>query len=232
MMDAGEVGLRAGDTLTTAMLSPCVGGLVRTWTDTGASTLWSVSEADYLHDLQGTAQLSRTSQGEGRFREVSLLSADGSTLSLMSRFPQESADGTLAFDGSLLTLGPAGPPGESTFEDFRSLLDRAVRRTLQTDEYLVVEKGGWETPDEPYCLFVAIMDDDGAAFGVIETAPAPHGSKIWPPHIEVGAPGATLRAPLKEGSVGVAAGIMIDAIATWGLMPWDLALTFGVRGGG
>lgn len=227
MSGENEIGLRAGDTLGTAMLSPCVGGLVRTWTATGASTLWSVTEADYLHDIQGIAQLSRTPHGENRFREVGLLSDGGATLSLMSRFPQEAEDGTWEFDGSLVTLGPPGPPGESTVADFRSLLDRAIRRTLQTNEYLIVEKGGWDAPDEPYCLFAAIAED-GATVSVIESAPAPYGAEIWAPHIGDGAPGATLRAPLDEDSVGVAALIMIDAIATWGLAPWDLALTFGV----
>lgn len=231
MTDEDAAGLRAGATLTTAMLSPCVGGLVRTWTDTGQSRLWSVAEAEYLHDVQGTAQLSRTPYGEGRFREVGLLSDDGAMLSVMSRFPREAEDGSLQFDGSLLTLGPADAPGASSYADFRSLLDRAVRRTVETNEYLIVEKGGWDAPAEPYCLFAAVVQD-GTTVSVIEAAPAPHGSEIWAPSIDPGAAGATLRAPLTEDSIGVVALVMIDAIATWGLAPWDLALTFGVRGPG
>lgn len=229
MTGADDIGLRAGDTLATAMLSPCVGGLVRTWTDAGASALWSVTEADYLHHMQGIAQLSRSPRGEGRFREVGLLSADGATLSLMSRFPRETEDGSLEFDGSVVTLGPAQVPAESTSEDFLSLLDRAVRRTLQTNEYLIVEKGGWDAPFEPYCLFIAMMQE-GTAFSVIETAPAPHASEIWSPSIVPGEAGADLRAPLTEGSIDAVAPIMLDAISTWGLAPWDLALTFGARG--
>lgn len=231
MTGEDAVGLRAGDTLTTAMLSPCVGGLVRTWTDAGASALWSVTEADYLHDTQGIAQLCRAPRGESRFREVGLLAGDGATLSLMLRLPQESEDGLLQFDGSLITLGPAQDPTELTYEDLRSLLDRAVRRTLQTDEYLIVEKGRWDAPLQPYCLFIAMMQK-GTAFRVIETAPAPHASEIESQSIVPGEPGATLRAPLTEGSIDAVAPIMLDAIGTWGLAPWDLALTFGVRGSG
>lgn len=223
-----EIGLRVGDTLTTAMLSPCVGGLVRTWTDPGGSALWSVAEADYLRDIQGTAALSRTPHADRRFRETGLLAADGATLMLMSRFPQPAEDGTLQFDSSVLTLAPAAAPGESTVADFRSLLDRAIRRTLQTNEYLIVEKGGWDAPAVPYCLFAAVTEE-GAALSVIETAPAPHDSEIWSPWIKPGEPRVTLRAPLTEGTIGVAAAMMIDAIATWGLAPWDLALTFEVQ---
>lgn len=229
MTGEADIGMRAGDTLTTAMLSPCVGGLVRTWTGAGESRLWSVAEADCLHDIQGTAALSRTPYGEGRFREVGLLSDDGAMLSLMSRFPREADDGSWEFSGSLLTLGPAQAPAESTYADFRSLLDRAVRHTLQTNEYLIVQKGGWDAPTEPYCLFAAVVED-GTAVSVIEAAPAPTESEIWSPSITPGAPGATLRAPLTEDTIAVAAVIMVDAIATWGLTPWDLALTFGVRG--
>ena len=64
---------------------------------------------------------------------------------------------------------------------------------------------------------------------VIETAPQPLASEIWAPHNIPGEAGTTLRAPMAEETIDIAPLVMIDAIATWGLQPWDLALAFGAR---
>jgi len=79
---------QVGDTATTVMLSPCVGGLVRTWTGSGAaSQLWSVVEAEHLRSIQVTGVIGRTLREERRFREAALLAQDGNTLMVQSRFP-------------------------------------------------------------------------------------------------------------------------------------------------
>jgi hypothetical protein len=39
----------------------------------------------------------------------------------------------------------------------------------------------------------------------------------------------TLSAPASADTIEVAPLIMLDAIETWGLAPWDLTLTFGTR---
>ena len=62
-----------------------------------------------------------------------------------------------------------------------------------------------------------------------ETAPQPLASEVWSPHCLPGEEGATLRAPMTEETIDVAPLVMIEAIATWGLQPWDLALVFGAR---
>jgi hypothetical protein len=215
-----------GSTLSTVMLSPCVGGVLRIWKDDGSSKLTGVVESDYLNRIQGTGMLSRTLREEGRFREVGLLSEDGSTLSVMSRFPREAEDGTLHFDGSLLALEPPAAPDQSLYEDLRALLDRAIRYTVESNGLLVVELGGWDAPTEPYCLYCA-PTEHGTRLSVIEAAPAPRDSEVWAPQIGPGDAGATLRAPLSEETLEVAALIMMEAIDTWRVAPWDLALTFG-----
>ena len=102
-----------------------------------------------------------------------------------------------------------------------------MRYTVETDGLLVVELGGWDAPLEPYCLFL-VMHDQGE-LSVIETAPAPAGAKLWQQHIRPGAAGATMAAPASAQTLDVVPVLIIDACATWGVEPWDLALTFGDR---
>ncbi|KUI22900.1 hypothetical protein AU193_09745 [Mycobacterium sp. GA-1285] len=220
--------VQVGDTATVAMLSLCAGGLVRTWTDTGPSRLWSVTEPQRLLALQGTGTIARTLREEGRFREVGWLSEDSGTLMLPSRFPQQSTDERFEAGADLVSLGPATEPAESWPDDVRLLLAQAIRHCIASNEFLLVEVGGWDAPTEPYCLFMLTSEDDGV-LSVIEAAPPPHGSEIWDPHIVGGQQGATLSAPANEDTIDVAPLIMIEAVATWGVSPWDLALTFGRR---
>ena len=138
-----DVPLEPGDSGTIAMLSLCAGGLIRTWTDSGSSRLWSVQEADFLREIQGTGLIGRTLREEGRFREVGMLFEESGTLVLQSRFPD------------------------------------------------------------------------------------PYGSKVWSPHIVAGRQTQNLSAPASPETIDIAPIVMMDAIATWGLQPWDLALTFG-----
>ena len=44
-MMADEPSVEAGDTASTVMLSPCVGGLLRTWDGSNDAHLWSVPDA-------------------------------------------------------------------------------------------------------------------------------------------------------------------------------------------
>jgi hypothetical protein len=218
--DSGPPGLAPGSTLTTAMLSPCVGGLVRTWTDT-ASQLWSVPD-DVLPQAMGVGRLARTLREENRFREVALLDEDSGTLLLQPRFPTTDADGRLTFDATALELQPAREPGDTSGQDLLDLLSRAVRYVADEDAFLLVEIGGWDAPPDPYCLFVVA---DGQS--IVETSPAPHGSDVWPaPDSDAG---ATVNAPASPDTIAAAPAFIADACSRWGLSPWDLALTFGVK---
>jgi hypothetical protein len=80
-------GIEAGATLETAMLSPCVGGFVRTWTEY-ESRLWSVADPDALSSVMGEGILARTLREERRFREVGLLHEPSGTLLLQPRRPK------------------------------------------------------------------------------------------------------------------------------------------------
>jgi hypothetical protein len=108
------------------------------------------------------------------------------------------------------------------------VLTQAIHQCLKNNEFLVVEQGGWDAPNEPFCLFIVVAEKGGLA-SVIETAPAPLGSEIWEPHIVPGRETNSLSAPANRQTIDVVPILMIDAISRWGLAPWDLALTFGRR---
>jgi hypothetical protein len=229
-MMGDEPTVEVGDIASTVMLSPCVGGLLRTWDESNGTTLWSVPNADFLLSRQGSGLLGRSLREEGRFVESGLLVPNRQTLMLRGRFPTQTDDGSMQLDGSMLSLEPAAAPKDprSTIDDFRTILSQAVRHCISSGEFLVVEKGGWNAPPEPYCLFIAV-EEDGQRVNVIETAPQPLASEIWAPHSIPGEAGVQLRAPITQETIDVAPLVVIEAIATWGLQPWDLALVFGAR---
>jgi hypothetical protein len=215
-----ELPIGVGDTATVAMLSLCAGGLVRTWTDPGGSRLWSVSEPAALQSVLGTGTLSRTVREQGRYREVGLLSEDSGTLLLTTRFPDRTEGDDIRLGADVVRLEPAREPTDGWYDDVRTLLGRAVGHAVET--------GGWDAPPEPYCLFILVPEEDRVV-SVIETAPQPAGSEIWAPHLITGQAGATMTAPATRETIDAAPIIMIEAMASWGLAPWDLALTFGTR---
>ena len=227
-MMGNEPPVEIGDIASTVMLSPCVGGLVRTWDESNDATLWSVPDAASLLSGQGSGLLGRSRREEGRFIESGLLVPNRQTLMLQGRFPTQTDDGSMQLDGSMLRLEPAAAAKESAISDFRTLLSQAIRHCISSGEFLVVEKGGWEAPTEPYCLFI-VVEEDGQQVNVIETAPQPLASEVWAPHSVPGQAGTTLRASTTPETINIAPLVMIEAIATWGLEPWDLALVFGAR---
>lgn len=217
--------LEPGETLVTAMLSPCIGGLVRTWTE-HATRLWGVAEPGALMSLMGRGLVARTVREEHRFREVGLLHEPSGLLMVQSRFPDRSDEGSLEVEGRSLKLIEPGPPSASTLADLQALLATAVHHTIAVGGFLVVELGGWEPPDVPYCLFTLAPVDDGLV-SIVEAAPPPVGAALWHERIESGAAGATLSAPATEQNVAAVPTLIADALSTWGVAPWDIALTYG-----
>jgi hypothetical protein len=218
----------AGDTLLPAQLSPCVGGLVRTWTEQG-TRLWSVPHDEVLVGAQGTGVLARSPRGEQRFRETALLHEESGTLVLSPRFADRAPGDELAFRSTALQLEPAGEARPQAREDFARAVNQAVRHVASTFEYLVIEVGGWDAPFEPYAFFALHVDEEGRQLSTVEVAPAPRGSELWGPHLRPGAPGASISAPVSAEAIDGATFYLADAVAGFDLLPWDVAFTFGVR---
>jgi len=129
-MMGDEPAVEAGDIASTVMLSPCVGGLLRTWDGSNDTTLWSVPDADFLLSRQGSGMLGRSLREEGRFVESGLLVPDRQTLMQRGRFPTQTDDGSMQLDGSMVRLEPAAAPNQFTIDDFRTLLSQAIRHCI------------------------------------------------------------------------------------------------------
>lgn len=225
---AAAVPVEAGDIASTAMLSPCVGGLMRTWTESGATQLWSVPNAEFLLANQGTGVLSRTCRTEGTFQEAGMLVEGRHTLMLRQRFPsKQDADGTMSIPGYMISLEPPREPAESAFDDFIQLLTQAMTHAQAAGEALIVAIGGWEPPPGPYCLFME-TEQQGVRMNNFQTAPPPEGSEwLWSSAgALVEGSRATLRLPAGPQTLEQGPWLMMDAIYRWGLAPWDLTLSF------
>lgn len=225
-MDNPASGIAPGDTLETVMLSPCVGGLVRTWGDQ-RSRLWGVADPSSLTSLMGRGLIARTLREERRFREVALLHEPSGTLLLQSRYPTATREGMLESTVPAVRLIESSAPTSSPWLDLMELVGQAVRHAVDVDGLLLVELGGWDAAPEPYCLFL-VMHDQGDIC-IVESAPAPIGAELWQEHVRPGAAGATMSAPATEATLAVVPALIVDACATWGLQPWDLAITYGER---
>ena len=230
-----EITLQPGDRLVPVQMSPCVGGLVRTWADDGSTQLWSMDDPMWMLGRQGHGVYARTLQEPRRYRECALLAPASGVLVIQSRHasgvtdePDPRGGTTVEVEGQMLQLRPATEPTSKPFQELRWALDTAVRQCISSGEFLVVERGGWDSPQEPFALFI-LMDEPTRQVSVVETAPAPWGSEVWAPHIVPGAPSTTLSAPVDDGTLEVVPWLLLEAIRQWGLEPWDLALTFGRR---
>lgn len=226
--NTAQVPVDVGDVAATVMLSPCVGGLMRTWTETGSTQLWSVASAEFLLANQGTGVLARCSRKEGTFQEAGMLVEDRHTLMLRQRFPSEQgADGSMSIPGYLVNLEPPREPAESVVDDFIQLLTQAMTHAQAASEVLIVEIGGWDQQPGPYCMF-AETEHQGVPINSFQTAPPPEGSGwLWSSDgVVIEGLRATLRLPAGQQTLEQGPWLMMDAIYRWGVPMWDLTLTF------
>ncbi len=210
-----------GSTVEVVMLSPAVGGYLRTWRDAGTQ-LWAVEDPQLLTERQFRAQLARTVTSRGRYAEVGMLARAEGVLFLPDRVPTSGET-----SGVFTHLTPADPAdvevGEVRGELARSVVTALVV-ALQQGTDLVLAPGGWETPETPYVAFHS--DDDGASL-VVETAPQPEGIQAWENYLQPGQPGCGVRLEVGDNTLVWAAIMATEAFLSWGLAPWDVTMTTG-----
>ena len=228
--DETNAPLSVGSTGRTVQIGICVGGLVRLWADDDAGGLWQVDDSERLQALLGRGQVARTLREDRRYREVGVFFADQATLVILARMQASAGDPSspVATDGQTFRLTPIAEPRSEHWQA-RDLLDglaQAIRGCLGSGEFLVVELGGWNAPQVPYALHLAM-----GKVSRIEVSPPPLNSEIWKPHIEAGAPGASMQGRIGEDTPHAAGYLMLQALSAWGVSPWDLALTFGRMSG-
>jgi len=230
--------LDAGESGQIVQLGFCLGGVIRTWDNWGGSQLWAVENAEELRALQARGLIGRTVQSEDRFREAGILFDLSNVLIVQNRFPTKVDDDEYQVEAHTFQLTPVTEPpeaerfGQIVFEELLDAVTQAVEHGIKKNEYILVELGGWDAPEVPYCLFALDKTAAEGPLSSLEASPPPAGSEHWRPHIQPGAPGVTMSAPANDGTLTVAPMLMVDAVATWERAPWDLALTFWKQASG
>lgn len=112
-------GVEPGATMTTAMLSPVLGGLIRTWTHDGPA-LWSVDDPDRLSEIIGRGLIARTPVPDDRFREAAYLNADAGTLIVQSRYAA-GGEQSAQTEATIFQLGQADRPEEGSVDGANGL---------------------------------------------------------------------------------------------------------------
>lgn len=218
-------GVEPGDVMETVQLGLCVGGAIRLWggSDAAGSSgrLWRVDDPDRLRSHLGVGEVARTLREERRFREVGLLAVDRGVLMLPARMTAEDGGETQA---QFFEVGPLADASALSWnaEEVFAALAAAVSYGLANGEFLLAELGGWDAPTEPFVLNVVLNGQSH-----VQAEPPPRGSELWAPHIQEGAPGASVIGPVNASTPNAVAHFMLQAISTWGVAPWDVALTFG-----
>lgn len=213
--------IQVGTMLTVAMLSPVVGGVVRTWTDDGTA-LWQVDDPDGLRACLGAGVMARTRVPADRFREVAMLGANTGTLLVQARHPD--ADGQ--YPVRQFALEPATEVRGDPWRDLEEFLGAVAVDVPRRGEFAVVELGGWDAPHEPY-VFVTVLDGPGAPRAIVEAAPVPRDTGVWPDDVPTDQEGITIEAPALPDTLAAAGVLATAAVRTWDIAPWDVAITYG-----
>ncbi len=206
--------------MSTVMLGVVVSGVLQVWTDNGAQ-LWTVEDPDGLSVLLGRGLVARTPMPDDRFREAALFDENSRTLLVQERYPSQT--GAAAY--SFRLLDPV-PPQTNPWESLQKFLAEVSLSAAQRGEFWVLETGGWDSPQHPYC-FGAVMASEDSAISMVETSPVPRGTGVWPDDVPKGQSGTSVSGLATEDSVRTASIFATAAAAQWDMQPWDLAITFG-----
>lgn len=220
--------IRPGSQAATVQVGMAIAGVVATWDDEGRS-LWAYDPAAGLTDRLGRGMVARTGVEARRFREVGLLVRASGTLLLPDRL--RAGDGQpIEAPGVVLELRPLPPDADRTVAEaawsgVASWLGDVFVAAVERDEFVIVERGGWDAPPDPYVLGLRTGVGANARWH-LECAPAPQAPTLWPIS-EPDGRGATISAPPEHDTIHVAGQLAVDAARRWARTPHDLGVTFG-----
>lgn len=216
-----EPPISPGGTLTVTLLSPMVGGYLRTWTGE-TERLWRVEDPTEMAAYLACGRIARTDLGEGQFREVGLLDPDRGILVLAAR--RQADDG---LPGTFFQLHAVSEPDvlmDDAVSDLRALLELGVRSALAEHGSLVVGLGGWDVPQTPWVHTFAHPASTREL--VVQTNPHPEGAEFWDAYRREDTEVTGVVVDRDDEGLAAAVILAIDAISTWDVGPWDLVLTF------
>jgi hypothetical protein len=220
-----EPPVEPGDVMRASPLGPCVGGVVRTYGESG-SRLWSVNDGGLLQKVQGTGALARVRWAPTQTCEMGLLVEETGVLVLQSSRPHDVREDGYKLHGRVTTLQPPRDASLSARNDLEALLFRAMFTAATRRESLLIVPGEWGSDDVPFCRQALWREGENQIFSVVETAPAPARSGLWGPHIDRTADVQTIGVTLDAPKMNLATIPVMEAIGTWGCQPWDFVITF------
>jgi hypothetical protein len=215
--------LAPGTMMSTVILSPVIDGLLRTWENDRPET-WRVEDPSGLTAELGRGGVARAPVESDRFREVGMLSVSGDrgVLMIPARYQK---DDSVSGTGFELSRVKTTPVTDNPWNDLQPWLRLVTFSAAERGDVVLLERGGWDAPRQPYALFVVRQSDRGWVTH-LEAAPAPAlGQPPWPsppPQLE----GAKLSAPATRTSVAAAAVAMVMAAQEWAASPLDVGVTF------
>ena len=220
-----EPPIRPGTALEPVLVGPPVGTTITTWDEDNQRQLWRLEDHERLAALLGRGSAARSPMPGNRFRECVLLDHTTGTAMVMGRWPDE--DGHVPSE--LFELTPINTDvaaHEPEWRAFRSWIAETTEAAFGRGEYVAVELGGWEPPQEPYVLLIATVDLRGVWMSTVETAPAQPGAILWddPPP---GADGQTMTAPATVEAVRASSWLVVEAVQRWARSPHDLGIAYG-----
>jgi hypothetical protein len=217
----------AGDVLQTVLAGLPLAGYLPLWQD-GGVTFWRMKDPEAVRDRLGAGVESRSEVDTRRYREAAMFSPSTGTLFLMDRFRDEAGH----LGGTSTQLEPASQEEAYAAVDDKAVselyvwLGEVVLASVRRGEFVAVETGGWDVPMRPVVL-IMLRTDGREWHSVVETSPVPTGAPVWRDQQPVNGNTQVLASPATDQTVRASGLLTRFAVATWGMHPFQLGLSFG-----
>jgi hypothetical protein len=216
-----------GDVLQTVLVGLPLAGYLPLWQESGV-TFWRMKDPEAVRARLGAGLESRSEIDTRRYREAAMFSPSRGTLFLMNRFRDDSGH----LGGTSTQLEPASEDEAYAAVDDKAVselyvwLGEVVLASVQRGEFVAVESGGWTVPMRPVVL--TMLRTDGREWhSVVETSPVPVGAPVWRDQQPVDGDTQVLASPATDQTVRASGLLTRFAVATWGMHPFQLGLSFG-----
>jgi len=216
-----------GDVLQTVLVGLPLAGYLPLWQESGV-TFWRMKDPEAVRARLGAGLESRSEIDTRRYREAAMFSPSRGTLFLMNRFRDDSGH----LGGTSTQLEPATEDEAYAAVDDKAVselyvwLGEVVLASVQRGEFVAVESGGWTVPMRPVVL--TMLRTDGREWhSVVETSPVPVGAPVWRDQQPVEGDTQVLASPATDQTVRASGLLTRFAVATWGMHPFQLGLSFG-----
>jgi hypothetical protein len=217
----------AGDVLQTVLVGLPLAGYLPLWQESGV-TFWRMKDPEAVRARLGAGVESRSEIDTRRYREAAMFSPSRGTLFLMDRLRDDSGH----LGGTSTQLEPAteeeayAAVDDAAISELYVWLGEVVLASVRRGEFVAVESGGWEIPMRPVVLMM-LRTDGREWHSVVETSPVPTGAPVWRDQQPVEGDTQVLASPATDQTVRASGLLTRFAVATWGVHPFQLGLSFG-----